>query len=559
MFAAMTKQGFIRVATCAVLVSSVALGDVTFAQRAERDGEGRSSGARSEEASNDSKSRKTRDGGRQQLTKLKRQYRLGEINDRAMWSALTVLHDDGRRLSRKDRAELLQTQASMLFDAGYPILSAVYATQALKVADDPMDKDVHRSWKIVELVSRRRPVQNLLEILADDINLKGKPAPELGTDWYYFEGNAAARAGKTDRAIQAYSRLKIVDRYFFPAKYQQAMIHTESDRVKEAEAALRTILFPTAQSASQLKTETRDEMVNYARIALARLKYEKREFGDAIKLYRAVGRDSKEFYDSLFEQSWAFFMAGYPNHALGAIHSVQSPFFKNVFNPEASILKSIIYYWMCRYEDSRSELAEFMDKHSNAVESLGTFLDRERLGDDTGYQLFENLISGVSSEALGIPRGVLQTAAEKDTMLQVRDQFAAVVEERNRLESKGLFGSKRDTAKPAEYLDRWQAALRADIGKKFVAELSAMRTDYERLYDQAQFLYVELLMSEKEQILGKELHASTKISRVNMKQNVAGWGRKTQSWAADSEKNEFWWDEVGFYIYRVEPMCSVKR
>jgi hypothetical protein len=249
-------------------------------------------------------------------------------------------------------------------------------------------------------------------------------------------------------------------------------------------------------------------------------------------------------------------MAGYPNHALGAIHSIESPFFAQVFNPEGQILKSIVYYWMCRYEDSRTALADFMDKHSVAVESLGTFLDRQQLGEEAGYQLFENLISGVSGDALGIPREVLVTAAEKDTMMHVRDQFAAVIEERSRLEAKGIFGSKKGVTKPMEYMDRWVAALRGDIGKKFVAELRAMKSDYERLYDQAQFLYVELLMSEKEQILGKELHASNKISKVSMKQNVSGWGRKTQSWAADSEKNEFWWDEVGFYIYRVEPMCT---
>jgi tetratricopeptide (TPR) repeat protein len=541
------------------------LGEAAFAQGtgAARTGKGGARSSKEEPAtSKDSKRAEPRSRNESKvrnspaLARLKRQYRLGELNDRAMWGALSDLFDDGQKLSKSDRSDLLQTQANMLFDAGYPILAAVYATQALKVATNPVDGDMRRSWKIIDNVTKRRPIQNILEILAEDINLRGKEAPELGTDWYYYEGNAAAKAGKPEAALEAWSRLTVNDRYFFPAKYQQAMVYVEQDKLKTAETALRAILFPASQERSPLREKTRIEMSNFARMALARINYEQRDFAGAIRLYRAVTRDSGEFYDALFEQSWAFFMAGYPNHALGAIHSIESPFFAQVFNPEGQILKSIVYYWMCRYEDSRTALADFMEKHSGAVESLGTFLDRQQLGDDAGYQLFENLISGVSGESLGIPREVLVTAAEKDTMMHVRDQFAAVVEERAKLEAKGIFGTKKGVAKPMEYMDRWVATLRADIGKKFVAELRAMKSDYERLYDQAQFLYVELLMSEKEQILGKELHASNKISKVNMRQNVSGWGRKTQSWAADSEKNEFWWDEVGFYIYRVEPMCT---
>ena len=62
-------------------------------------------------------------------------------------------------------------------------------------------------------------------------------------------------------------------------------------------------------------------------------------------------------------------------------------------------------------------------------------------------------------------------------------------------------------------------------------------------------------MSEKEQLMGRELHASTKISRVSMKRDVAGWGKKTMSWGV-SDKEEYWWDEIGFYIARVQPMCN---
>jgi hypothetical protein len=235
---------------------------------------------------------------------------------------------------------------------------------------------------------------------------------------------------------------------------------------------------------------------------------------------------------------------------------VESPFYKDVFNPEAPIVRALVHYWLCRYEDSRNAVADFMEKYEPGVEGLAEFLERKRLDPETSYTLFENLLSGVSSESLGVPRTVLQTAAEKDNMMLVRDQYAAILEEKARLENKGIYGKNSGTEKPMEYLERWESALRKDIGKKFLGELQDLKREYDRLYAQAQFLYVELLMSEKDQILGKELHASSKITKVSKVAKVTGWGDKMVGWK-DARNGEYWWDEVGYYITRVESQCLV--
>lgn len=491
-----------------------------------------------------------------QLGSLKRQYRLGELGRRAAWEQFAKLHERGTQMKRPDRVSLLQTQSTMLLEAGYPILAAIYASQAVKIAPNPLDKEVEPAWSILRRVSEKRPIQSVLEIVADNVNLKGKGAPAFDTEWNYIAGNAAARRGEQAKALEFYGDLKIDDRYFFPAKYQQAMIYVDQDKLSEAEVALKAIVYPTSQARSPLRESVRRQMADNAYTALGRIYYEKERFLDSAKMYRLVDRNGVNFYDSLFEQSWAFFMGGYPMHALGALHGVESPFYAEVFNPEAPLLRSIVYYWLCRYEDSRNALADFMEKHAPAVEKLDQFLDRQHLDSETAYVLFENLVSGVSSESLGVPKAILQTAAEKDSMMLVRDQYASIIEEKSRLEAKGIFGSKAAIARPLDYMDRWALALRKDVGKRFLAELQDMKKDYDRLYAQGEFLYVELLMSEKDQLLGRELHASSKITKVNKKLKVTGWGDKTQSWK-DAKTGEYWWDEVGFYIVPVEPMCNV--
>jgi hypothetical protein len=496
-------------------------------------------------------------GVRGQFAEAKRAYRQGEISRKTMWERLSDIHERGSELPKDDRVSLLQSQARLLMEAGYPILAAIYGSQAVKIAEDPLDRELQPTWEILRRVSERRPIQNLLEIVADSVELGNKTAPVFGSDWYYFAGNAAAREGKDEKAQKLYGELKIDDRYFFPGKYQQAMLHVEKDKLDEAEVALKAILYPTSQKMSPLSEDLRKQMSDYAYMALGRIYYEQEQFLAAAKMYRNVSRDGINFYDALFEQGWAFFLGGYPMHALGAVYAVESPFYEEVFNPEATMLRAMVHYWLCRYEDSRNALADFMDKHADTVEELNDYLDRERLDTETAYQLFENLVSGVSAKSLGVPKNILRTAAEKDSMMLVRDQYAAIVEEKARLESKGIFGLKTGLGRPTDYVDRWAASLRKDIGKKYLSELQDMQKDYERLYAQAEFLYVELLMSEKDQILGKELHASSKITKVSQRLKVTGWGDKMQGWKG-SRLGEYWWDEVGFYIAPVEPKCAVR-
>ena len=118
-----------------------------------------------------------------------------------------------------------------------------------------------------------------------------------------------------------------------------------------------------------------------------------------------------------------------------------------------------------------------------------------------------------------------------------------------------MFKRREGIDKPLERLDQRIAVARKTLGENYLAELRGLQEQYDQLYSQAQFLYLELLMSEKEQLLGRELHASTKINRVSMKRDVSGWGRKTMSWG-NSDKNEYWWDEIGFYISKAQPMCN---
>lgn len=483
------------------------------------------------------------------------QFRKGELQKKSMWDAMRPYENAYNELNPENQMGYHQIRAQLLFMAGYPLLASESASKALQLSPDPYGENHQPLWKILWTVSKAKPAQYVVEELAGKLgSLEGNP-PEYGNNWNYVLGNAFASQEKFDLARAAYEKVVMQDRYFLSSQYQLALIAIQQKKPKEAESYLKAILSETAQDLADLRPIEIVEMIGYARVALGRLYYQEGRFIEAATEYRSIRRNSKLFYDSLFEQSWALFMAGSMKHGLGTLYSVNSPYFKYRFNPEAKVLESMIYYWICRYDEARNALADFSEKHREAIESLSVFLDRQRLTADTAYQLFENLITGVSGTSIGIPLNVLTTAAESDSMMLVRDQYASLVEEMGALETYGIYGNMPDGERYKEILKTRTTAIRAEIGNRFLAELRALKEHFDELYSQSQFLYLELLMSQKEQILGRELHAESKASKVTDADAFAGWSRKTQSW--EDTKFEYWWDEIGYQIIDVEPACQM--
>lgn len=485
---------------------------------------------------------------------LRGDYNASRLQGAQAWAKFSDIEDKAKQLPKPLHASMYQIQSDILMKSGYPVLSSIYAAEAIKMHPDPASDELSRAWANLKLITRQKPLQMLTEDLAEKLDIDDK-APHFKRDWNYFKGNAFLAKGNTKEALNSFGKLRMDDRYYLASKYQKALVYVDQDKPKKAISELKGILTALAETRPNLNQLEKQRVWDLTNLALGRLSYQEEEFNQSIVYFRNVTRGGEYFYDSLFEQSWAFFMAGYPSHALGTLHGVESPFYADVFNPEAAMLKSIVLYWMCRYEDSRNALADFMENHSKTVESLGVFLNRQRLSSQTAYQLFEDMVSGVSADSLGIPRDILQSAAEQDRMMLLRDQYAHAYYEMDRLGGIGVNGNSKDTDAAKAKLKEYISSLKNEIGNAYIVELKDMKQTFDRLYDQAQFLYIELLMSEKEQILGRELHGSNKLTASNSDKTVKGWGKKTVSWN-ENEKNEFWWDEIGYHIYDIQPQCG---
>ncbi len=489
-----------------------------------------------------------------ELARAKQKYRSGEFNRKQYWYALYIIREKSFKKGRDGHPELFQAQAYLLEERGFAIAAARFAVQAIAAHQNPLDSSLEPSWNLLQRVSQKHSILDLFAILVERVDAsKGLP-PSFGNDWHHFIAEKAADDKDFKKAALHYAKLKPSDRLYLPSQYHLAMIYSQEDKNNKAINILNQLLHPSVKAKSTLPEFRKTEILAYAKLAVGRLQYGETRYVKAVRSYRLISKASYLFYDAMFEQAWALFMGGFPNHALGILHSVDGPYFEKRFNPEVSILRSLIYYWMCRYEDSRNAMADFIEIYHDSVLTLDDWLRRKNLDDAKSYELFENVLHGLSESALGISPELLSSVAQSDRMRLKRDQLASLMQERNKFESAVGFGAKRAKRYALLTIDTWIKKVQLDLGRVFREDLEDLRDDYADLRYQAKFLYVELLMSEKEQLLGRELHKDSKMIDADADKRIKGWGRSSQSWRSSS-LDEFWWDEVGYHVYAHPSLC----
>ena len=109
-------------------------------------------------------------------------------------------------------------------------------------------------------------------------------------------------------------------------------------------------------------------------LSMARVFYSTGQFEKAAKYYDRVPLESNLWLSALFEASWTYFRWNNQEKALGNLHTLTSPFFKDEYVPEAGILEAVIFYSNCNYQKTRDALYTFRTTYEPLRDELKTHL-----------------------------------------------------------------------------------------------------------------------------------------------------------------------------------------
>ncbi len=148
---------------------------------------------------------------------------------------------------------------------------------------------------------------------------------------------------------------------YVEANYLLGLINIRNRKIKSAKKHFyRCIKFSKYKKKTRIKPQSyilsfRNRCIQQ----LGRLEYTEKDYKTALKVYNFVKKEDYLWPRFLMDKSWAYYMNGENERALGSVISFKAPLLSRFMIPEANYLRALVYYDMCYYEKSEQIYNEF--------------------------------------------------------------------------------------------------------------------------------------------------------------------------------------------------------
>jgi hypothetical protein len=383
----------------------------------------------------------------------------------------------------------------------------------------------------------------------------------------YMMGRYKYRNRQYQDAIRLFQRVDRRSEYYVKAQFFTGVSYVQMRKSIPAVKAFQRIEKALDEGVEGLEDESR--MRDLAYLSMARTYYSAsirleaetnapKINGDhlsaAVKYWNRIEPASEYWLDALFEESWAYFMAGDYPRALGNIHTIQSPYFPNSFYPEADVLKAVIYFANCNYESAGIVVARFNVKYVPIKKKLAQILKQYK-GANQEEPFFKFLVAVREGRANLDPEiEPIVAAALSDRQLLRNIEYVRLLNEEMKRFRKAPSGF-RVSGLGSQIKDSLKLA--RDMAVRQAGELALSR--YQRNVDElnehlrnGEKILIDITAAQRnllDQKL-KEGQVSVADSKIY---GVVNPDNEHVLWPFDGE---YWRDELGFYRQVVESACG---
>ena len=412
---------------------------------------------------------------------------------------------------------------------------------------------------IIERVGRYRDTE-----IASFNNDKQK---DLYYQLNYLLGRYKYRNRQFEEAIRLFNKVEESSQYYIQAQFFAGTSYVQLKKSVPAVQAFQRI--ETAARSSVEGVEDEDRIRDLAFLSMARTYYSAsiqldretnaptvnaQKLSAAVKNWNQIESSSEYWLQALFEESWAYFMAGQYPKALGNIHTLQSPYFPGAFYPEGEILKAVIYFSNCNYEAATTVVARFNKHYVPIQEELQKVLARFK-GEQQAEPFFKFLLS-VRDGSADLPPNIAGIVKESmsDRQLLRGIEYVRVLDE-----EMARFQQTAPSFKSSALGNQMSEVLKIarDLAVQDAGDLA--RSRYQRnLEELAEHLRNgEKILIDITAAQRNELDQAIAANQVNQQESkifgIVKPDEEHMLWPFDGE---YWRDELGFYRQVVESACG---
>jgi tetratricopeptide (TPR) repeat protein len=284
-----------------------------------------------------------------------------------------------------------------LFQA-HDLYSARHYLEMAVVKNDGSRPEQQALQRLVEISLRTGDYEHIDSYLT---RLQNVPATNMEPTVPYVRAKYYFFRGRLDDAMAAFGSIPPTNPYYFQSRYFIATI-----QVKRGDLAGATVSYDAILK-QQAPDDAGQEIQNLARLALARILYERAQLDKSIEMYASIPRKSAYFEDALREQAWAYIKAKQWQQAYRALDILLLADPDAADGPELRLLKGNLQLRMSNFYLAQDEFLKVRDEFEPVHRQLQQVIVRSQ----TDPTYFDTLV-GKSLDKFDLSAYVPATAAK---------------------------------------------------------------------------------------------------------------------------------------------------
>ena len=386
---------------------------------------------------------------------------------------------------------------------------------------------------------------------------------DLYNQLLYLMGRSKYNQGEFEQGIELFQKVDRTNKWYVRARFFEGISYVRMRKAQPAATAFREII-EAVDDGDVDSAEDPERMKDLAWISLARIYYTAanrvgddgaREvdgvlLGNAVEAWNKLEPESEYWLDALFEGSWAFFIADEYSRALGNVHTLFSPYFRESFYPEALVLKAVVFFTNCQMKNATAMVQLFHERYDPVKTKLDELLQKYQ----DNAQFFEFLKKVREGQATLPPevRGIVGSALS-DRQVLANLEYVALLEQEEKTLNKSAAQFKNSSLGARILQDILVAKSFAvdQAGEIAKARYNRLVEEMQDLSNQIDTVEIEVLNHERGQLaqgLQEQMTAASESTGgevfVSSEHNV---------WPFNGE---YWRDELGYYRQQVTYKCG---
>lgn len=368
---------------------------------------------------------------------------------------------------------------------------------------------------------------------------------------FYRMGEIKQKAGLYSEAVQLYSKVGEKSRYHLNALYNMGLSQAEANQTDLALGTFQKLLN------SRAAANVTDTNKVAAQMAIARTLYQKKDWEASADAYSKIPRDHMLWHDSIFERSWAMLRAARFRSALSNFQSLHSSYYDNFYIPETLLLRSIVYLYICKYDEMDKVLTLFDKQYGPVEKSISNFLNTKSSAESYFQELNKTFQIKSNEDAelkTQISYRALRHVADEGDVRRSFSYIRKLLEERRMIDANPQIKSSSIGAYSLKLLVNRTKSAKSSTGDMVKAHLQNMLVELKDLKEQSSLIRYEMINGKKESL--KKRLAGKDLGEVQVDD------KKDRSFYVENGfeyypfQGEYWLDEVGNYHYLGKQNCE---